>query len=61
LTVDIAAAAAAATAAAAVAAAAAVLRYITVDEEAGRALFYVFAEARTAEASKAPLMLWLNG
>ncbi|WIA18548.1 hypothetical protein OEZ85_009991 [Tetradesmus obliquus] len=34
--------------------------YITVDEAAGRALFYVFAEAREAPA-KAPLLLWLNG
>lgn len=35
--------------------------YVTVDESAGRALFYVFAEARTPEPTKAPLMLWLNG
>eukprot|EP00882_Tetradesmus_deserticola_P028720 GHRQ01031998.1.p1 GENE.GHRQ01031998.1~~GHRQ01031998.1.p1 ORF type:complete len:219 (+),score=62.62 GHRQ01031998.1:114-770(+) len=34
--------------------------YVTVDEAAGRALFYVFAEAREAP-SEAPLLLWLNG
>eukprot|EP00253_Pinus_taeda_P024499 PITA_24499 len=34
--------------------------YVTVDAEAGRALFYYFAEA-TRNASKKPLLLWLNG
>ena len=35
-------------------------RYITVDEEAGRALFYTFVESRSKPASD-PLVLWLNG
>lgn len=34
--------------------------YITVDEGAGRALFYLLEEA-PAEAQPAPLVLWLNG
>ncbi|KAF6252042.1 peptidase S10, serine carboxypeptidase [Scenedesmus sp. NREL 46B-D3] len=34
--------------------------YVTVDSAAGRALFYIFAEAREAP-SEAPLLLWLNG
>eukprot|EP00878_Enallax_costatus_P003081 GHUV01003280.1.p1 GENE.GHUV01003280.1~~GHUV01003280.1.p1 ORF type:complete len:548 (+),score=72.75 GHUV01003280.1:218-1861(+) len=34
--------------------------YVTVDESAGRALFYVFAEARSSNRH-APLLLWLNG
>lgn len=49
-------------------------RYVTVDEEAGRALFYVLAEAvdeppaaagragrEGAGAATKPLLLWLNG
>lgn len=35
-------------------------RYITVDEEAGRALYYTFAESQT-NAVEHPLVLWLNG
>jgi hypothetical protein len=31
-----------------------------VDESAGRALHYVFAEAKAASA-EAPVVLWLNG
>eukprot|EP00775_Hariotina_reticulata_P002928 gene2928-3214_t len=34
--------------------------YVTVSEVAGRALYYVFAEARS-RARHAPLLLWLNG
>ncbi|KAI3425589.1 Carboxypeptidase [Psidium guajava] len=34
--------------------------YVTVDESAGRALFYYFAEARRNK-SRMPLLLWLNG
>lgn len=34
-------------------------RYITVDEEAGRALYYIFVEAE--EPASAPLALWLSG
>lgn len=34
--------------------------YVTVNEEHGRALFYWFFEAQS-EASKKPLLLWLNG
>lgn len=34
--------------------------YITVDERAGRALFYLLEEA-PAEAQPAPLVLWLTG
>ncbi|XP_010279514.1 PREDICTED: serine carboxypeptidase-like 40 [Nelumbo nucifera] len=33
--------------------------YVTVDESAGRALFYYFAEAQDAKSK--PLLLWLNG
>ena len=33
--------------------------YVTVDEQAGRALYYWFQEADQPEA--APLLLWLNG
>jgi hypothetical protein len=35
-------------------------RYVTVDEAAGRSLFYAFAESRT-RPHEAPLLLWLNG
>lgn len=35
-------------------------RYITVDEEAGRALFFVFVESSSNPLSD-PLVLWLNG
>ncbi|KAG1371068.1 serine carboxypeptidase II-3 [Cocos nucifera] len=35
--------------------------YVTVDAEAGRALFYYFAEAVSADPSSKPLLLWLNG
>ncbi|MQL82927.1 hypothetical protein Taro_015394 [Colocasia esculenta] len=35
--------------------------YVTVDQKAGRALFYYFAEAPSSIASSAPLVLWLNG
>ena len=35
--------------------------YVTVDAEAGRALFYYFAEAVSADPSSKPLVLWLNG
>ncbi|KAL5995234.1 hypothetical protein ACLOJK_025292 [Asimina triloba] len=35
--------------------------YITVDEEAGRALFYYFAEATRSQHAAKPLVLWLNG
>jgi len=34
--------------------------YVTVDANAGRALFYYFTEA-VRDASKQPLVLWLNG
>ncbi|CAN6363503.1 unnamed protein product [Urochloa humidicola] len=34
--------------------------YVTVDEEAGRALYYWFQEADT-DPGTAPLVLWLNG
>eukprot|EP00879_Flechtneria_rotunda_P007837 GHRR01008213.1.p2 GENE.GHRR01008213.1~~GHRR01008213.1.p2 ORF type:complete len:332 (+),score=103.32 GHRR01008213.1:244-1239(+) len=34
--------------------------YVTVDEAAGRALSYIFAESRAGK-SHAPLVLWLNG
>lgn len=33
--------------------------YITVDEEAGRALFYLFVESRNSDSD--PVTLWLNG
>jgi hypothetical protein len=33
---------------------------VSVDEDAGRALFYVFVE-READAATAPIILWLNG
>ncbi|GAB4817359.1 hypothetical protein N2152v2_004405 [Parachlorella kessleri] len=33
--------------------------YITVDEEAGRALFYIFVQSK--HSSEDPLVLWLNG
>lgn len=43
-------------------------RYVTVNDDAGRALFYIFAEAPQAPAAAAgaenkelPLLLWLNG
>ncbi|CAO2199109.1 unnamed protein product [Urochloa humidicola] len=35
--------------------------YVTVDEAAGRALFYWLIEAEGVPAAKAPLVLWLNG
>jgi hypothetical protein len=35
--------------------------YITVDETAGRALFFWFVEAEVADPASAPLTLWLNG
>lgn len=35
--------------------------YITVDEKAGRALFFWFVEANVADPASAPLTLWLNG
>lgn len=34
--------------------------YVTVDEDHGRALFYIFAES-TGNAAADPLVLWLNG
>lgn len=34
--------------------------YVDVDDEAGKSLFYYFAEAEK-EADKKPLTLWLNG
>jgi len=34
--------------------------YVTVDVQAGRALFYYFTEA-VRDPSKQPLVLWLNG
>ena len=35
--------------------------YITVDEKAGRALFFWFVEADVPDPATAPLTLWLNG
>nr|CAD1839814.1 unnamed protein product [Ananas comosus var. bracteatus] len=35
--------------------------YITVNRQAGRALFYWFQEAPAGRATAAPLILWLNG
>jgi len=35
--------------------------YITVDEKAGRALFFWFVEADVKDPSSVPLTLWLNG
>ncbi|XP_077218533.1 serine carboxypeptidase-like 40 [Tasmannia lanceolata] len=35
--------------------------YITVDDKAGRALFYYFAESVGSKPSSKPLLLWLNG
>nr|XP_019710268.1 serine carboxypeptidase II-3 isoform X2 [Elaeis guineensis] len=35
--------------------------YVTVDAEAGRALFYYFTEAVSDDPSSKPLVLWLNG
>ena len=35
-------------------------RYVTVDEEAGRALFYAFVESSN-DPDNAPVVLWLNG
>ena len=35
-------------------------RYVTVNESAGRALFYVFAEAEAGADSSLPLVLWLK-
>ena len=34
--------------------------YVTVDESAGRAMYYYFVEAQKSKDS-APLLLWLNG
>ena len=34
--------------------------YVTVNESAGRTLFYAFAESKKDKESK-PLVLWLNG
>jgi hypothetical protein len=34
--------------------------YVAVDADAGRALYYILAEAET-DAARAPLLLWLNG
>ncbi len=34
-------------------------RYITVDEKAGRALYYIFVESK--KSAEDPLVLWLNG
>ena len=36
------------------------LRYVMVNEKAGRALYYMFTPAK-ANPSSAPLILWLNG
>ncbi|WCJ44344.1 serine carboxypeptidase-like 40 [Euphorbia peplus] len=35
--------------------------YVTVDEVAGRALFYYFVEADQPSSTSLPLLLWLNG
>ena len=35
--------------------------YVTIDEQAGRALYYYFAEVDGADPSSKPLVLWLNG
>lgn len=35
--------------------------YVTVDEKAGRALFYWLFEADVKDPESAPLTLWLNG
>lgn len=35
--------------------------YVTVDADAGRALFYWFVEADLPDPASAPLTLWLNG
>ena len=35
-------------------------RYVTVDSDAGRALFYALAESRSSPQHD-PLVLWLNG
>ncbi|CAA0816587.1 Serine carboxypeptidase-like 40 [Striga hermonthica] len=35
--------------------------YVTVNEKAGRALYYYFVEANQYQANKLPLLLWLNG
>lgn len=35
--------------------------YVTVNRQAGRALFYWFQEAPAGRAAAAPLVLWLNG
>lgn len=34
--------------------------YVTVDEDAGRALFYIYVESRN-DPAKDPVVLWLNG
>lgn len=36
-------------------------RYVEVDAEAGRSLFYAFVEGDESEKSGLPLVLWLNG
>lgn len=38
-----------------------VCRYVKVDKEAGRELFYVLVEAENGLVNSAPLVLWLNG
>ena len=35
--------------------------YVTVDQTAGRALFYWFATAQTSKPTEAPLIVWLQG
>ena len=35
--------------------------YVTVNQTAGRAFYYYFAEAQRAHHKKMPLLLWLNG
>ncbi|KAG0535351.1 hypothetical protein BDA96_04G358900 [Sorghum bicolor] len=35
--------------------------YVTIDDNNGRALYYWFQEADTADPAAAPLVLWLNG
>ncbi|XP_051123924.1 serine carboxypeptidase-like 40 [Andrographis paniculata] len=35
--------------------------YVTVDQVAGRALYYYFVETKTSQKHSLPLLLWLNG
>ena len=35
--------------------------YLSVDEAADRALFYILVEASAVDPATAPLVLWLNG